>query len=124
MEGDKRVVAAGEGDRHECGEGGAKAYIRGNFEEELIGPIGHEVFFREKLEAIGEGLEPAEFTADACGAQAILDAAGNLASIQMKRSCADRDQIHNEKDLDQRSQRISQPGPNGPDGIFNQKLGH
>ena len=92
-------------------ERGAKANIRGDFEEELIGPIGHQVFFGEELEAVGQGLQPAEFAADARWAQAILDAAGNLALHPDEEERADRDQIHNEKDLDQRSQRISQPGP-------------
>ena len=40
---------------------------------------GDEVFLDQQLDAVGDGLQPAELAADARGTEAVLDAAGDLA---------------------------------------------
>ena len=103
MQRDERILAAGERDRHERGERRAKADVGRDLEQELIGPIRHQVFFGEQLEAVGQRLQPAEFSADAGRAEPILNAAGNFALHPDEQQRADRDQIHEQTDLDERS---------------------
>ena len=40
---------------------------------------GDDVFLGDELDAVGEGLQPAELAADAGGAEPVLNAAGDLA---------------------------------------------
>ena len=44
----------------------------------VVGVGGDDVFLDEELDAVGEGLQPAELAADAGGAEAVLDAAGDF----------------------------------------------
>ena len=55
------------------------------------------------------------------GPEPILNAARNLALHPDEQQRADRHQIHQQEDLDQRGQRVCQPGP---DSFRDEKLGH
>ena len=104
---DERILAAGERNRHERGERRAEADVRRELEQKLVGPIGHQVFFGEQLDAVGQRLQPAELAADARRAEPILNAAGDLALHPDEEQRADRDQIHEQKDMDQRSDDVA-----------------
>ena len=71
--------AVAERQRDEGEERAAEGDVRAEAEEHVIGVGGDEVFLDEQLDAVGEGLQPAELAADAGGAEAVLDAAGDLA---------------------------------------------
>ena len=71
--------AVGERQGEEGEEGAAEGDVRPEAEEHLVGVGGDEVFLDEQLDAVGDGLQPAELAADAGGAEAILNAAGDLA---------------------------------------------
>ncbi len=71
--------AVGERQGQEGEEGAAEGDVGPQAEEHLVGVGGDEVFLDEQLDAVGDGLQPAELAADAGGAEAVLDAAGDLA---------------------------------------------
>ena len=71
------AVAERQGEEGE--ERAAEGDVRAEAEEELVGAGGDDVFLDEELDAVGDGLQPAELAADAGGAEAVLDAAGDLA---------------------------------------------
>ena len=71
--------AVAERQDEESQEGAAKGDVGAEAEEQLVGAGGDEVFLDEQLHAVGEGLQPAELAADARGAEAVLNAAGDLA---------------------------------------------
>ena len=105
---DERIVAAGERNRHERGERRAEADVGRDLEQQLVGPVGHQVFFGDQLEAVGQRLQPAELAADARRAEPILNAAGDFALQPDEDQRADGDQIDDQADLDQRGERCSQ----------------
>jgi len=104
-------LAARKWNRHERGERSTKADIRRNLKQKFIRPVRHQVFFSEQLESVGQRLQPAEFPANARGPEPVLNAARNLALHPDEQQRADRDQIHKQTDLDERSERVRQPGP-------------
>ena len=69
---------AAERQGEEGDERAAEGDVRAEAEEHLVGVGGDEVFLDEQLDAVGEGLQPAELAADAGGAEAVLDAAGQI----------------------------------------------
>ena len=67
------------GSARKASERAAEGDVGPEAEEELVGVGGDEVFLDEQLDAVGEGLQPAELAADARRAEAVLNAAGDLA---------------------------------------------
>ncbi len=107
MQGDKRIVAAGERNRHERGERCAEADIGRELEQQLVSPFGHQVFFGEQLDAVGQRLQPAKFAAHARRAEPILNAARNLALHPDEEQRANRNQIQQEKDMNQSGKNVA-----------------
>ena len=74
----ERHVVPGKRNRKEHRERRAKAHVRRDAEEEAVGIAGHQVFLGEQLDAVGERLQPAEFAANARGAEAVLNATSHF----------------------------------------------
>jgi hypothetical protein len=89
----ERYPAVAERQRQVSTERGAKADVGCDTEEHSVGPFGHQIFFGDQLQAVGQRLQPAEFTADARGAQPILDAAGHFALQPDETQGSDRDDV-------------------------------
>ena len=68
-----------EGQGHKRQEGTGQRDVGPETEEDVIRIVGDNVFLDEELEAVGEGLQPAELAPDARGPESILDAGGNFA---------------------------------------------
>ena len=75
----RRDDAVAERQGQECQERSGQGDVGPQAKEQMVGVGGDDVFLDEQLHAVGECLQPAEFAADACGAKAVLDAAGDLA---------------------------------------------
>ena len=91
-----RDPAVGERQGDEGHEGAAEGDVRPEAEEHLVGVGGDEVFLDEQLHAVGDGLQPAELAADAGRAEAVLDAAGDLAFEPDEEDGGDGDEAENE----------------------------
>ncbi len=66
------------GKRKVTAERSAKADVGRHAEQQLVGVRRTEVFLGDQLDAVGQGLQPAEAAADAGRAEPILDPAGDL----------------------------------------------
>ena len=104
------------------GERGAEAHIRRDAEQHRVGPLGHQVFFGDQLQAVGQRLQPAEFAPDARRPEPILNPPGDLPLKPDEEQCADRDQRDQQGALNDRGQGVAEPGP--PPPRIDEKLGH
>ena len=71
--------AVAEGQGEEGQEGADQGDVGAEAEEQVVGAGGDDVFLDQQFHAVGQRLQPAELAADAGGAEAVLDAAGDLA---------------------------------------------
>ena len=72
---------------------GAKRHVRGDLEQKTVGPAGHQVFFGDQLDAVGQRLQPTELAAHAGRAKPVLDAARDLTLQPNEEQRADGNQI-------------------------------
>ena len=102
--------AVGERQGEEGDEGAAEGDVRPEAEEHLVGVAGDEVFLDEQLDAVGDGLQPAELAADAGGAEAVLNAAGDLAFEPDEEDGGDGDEDEEEEDGDKGGDPVADGG--------------
>jgi hypothetical protein len=65
-----------------------------------------EVLFSDQLDAVGQALQPAEFSAASRRAKPVLDAARHLALQPDKDECPDRDDIEDQNGMQQRDGQV------------------
>jgi len=99
------IVAKRQGQKGQ--ERAAKGDIRADTKESLIGICRNDIFFHQQLHAVGDGLEPAEFSADARGTEAILNSPRDL-SLQPNKE--DRRQGHKPNQDARRNYRHNELG--------------
>ena len=111
-----------EGQRGISRKRGAKAHVGGDAKQHPIRPVGHQVFFGEQFQAVGQRLQPAEFPADAGRPQPILNPPGDFALHPDEAKRAASDDIDQQGGLDHCRERIGEPRSPAPRII--EILGH
>src|SRR6185369_17029065 len=95
--------AVGERQGQKGQKGATESDIGTDAEEHLVRGGGNDVFLDKELDAISDGLQPAELAADASGTEPVLNATGDLALQPDEKDRRRRHEPHQDRSLDDRS---------------------